>query len=100
MISAQSHPHILSVSLSPSELCGYGRREESLLPVSRPLRPEQPAGPSVQSHPLEEDGEFNTIAPRSSGRRSEELFEVFPCGLAVSVSSMATAIRRKNRSST
>lgn len=74
MMSTQSYPYIISVSLSPSELCGYGRREESLLPVSRPLRPEQPAGSSVQSHPLEEDGEFNTIAPHNSGRRSEELF--------------------------
>lgn len=42
---------------SPSELCGHGRREEPLLPVGGPVRPEQPAGPPVQSHPLEEDGE-------------------------------------------
>ena len=65
--------YYLCLPPSPSELRGYGCREESLLPVGRPLRPEQPAGSSVQSHPLEEDGEFNTIAPHSSGRRSEEL---------------------------
>lgn len=46
------------VSLSPPELRGHGRREEPLLPVRGPVRPKQPAGPSVQSHPLEEDGEF------------------------------------------
>lgn len=35
------------VSLSPPKLRGHRCREESLLPVSRPFRPEQPAGPSV-----------------------------------------------------
>lgn len=56
----------LSVSFSPPELCGYRCREESLLPVSRPLRPKQPAGSSVQSHPLEKDGEFTIRIPHSS----------------------------------
>lgn len=58
--------YIISVSFSPPELCGYRCREESLLPVSRPLRSEQPAGSSVQSHPLEKDSEFTTCAPHST----------------------------------
>lgn len=58
-----SHPTnfdlcIISVGFSPPELRGHRCREESLLPVGRPLRPEQPAGSPVQSHPVEEDGEL------------------------------------------
>lgn len=56
--STQFYVYIISLSLSPPELCGYRCREESFLPVGRPLRPEQPAGSPVQSHPLEKDGEF------------------------------------------
>lgn len=48
-------------SFSPPELRGYRCREESLLPVGRPLGPEQPAGSSVQSHPLEKDGELTSV---------------------------------------
>lgn len=54
------------VSLSPPELRGNRRREESLLPVGGPVRPEQPAGSSVSSHPVEENGESTSVQQRPS----------------------------------
>lgn len=42
---------------SSSELCGDGCGEEPLLPVCGSVRPEQPACPTVPSHPLAQVGE-------------------------------------------